>query len=86
MGFENKRSKALVAVGVDAILWTVWNVRNGACCRNIIHVESVSIMAKISHYIHFWAGLQRKELRDKHIVMAKTLLSVLNEVSHRSKG
>jgi hypothetical protein len=57
MGFENKRSKALVAVGVDAILWTVWNVRNGACFRNIIHVDHVSIMAKISHYIHFWAGL-----------------------------
>jgi hypothetical protein len=30
MCFKNKRSKALVTIGVAAILWTVWNVRNGA--------------------------------------------------------
>jgi hypothetical protein len=86
LNFKGKGSKALATVGVAAILWTIWNVRNGACFRNIIPVNPVSIVAKISHYIQFWAGMQRTKLRDKQREGAKTLLSVANDFFHRSNG
>jgi hypothetical protein len=63
-----------------------WHIRNGACFMNIIPVDPVSVIAKISRYIHHWAGLQKKELQDEQYMGAKTLLSVAKKIFRRSKG
>jgi hypothetical protein len=86
LNFKGCGAKNLMVVGVASVLWALWNARNVACFRNVFLVSPVSIISQISHYTHFWDGLQKTGFRDKQRAGANRFLVVANEMFYRSKG
>jgi hypothetical protein len=84
--FKDVSMRKLVAVGITALLWTLWKIRNKASFQNIFPVDLDIIMFSVSHMISTWAILQKKGLRSRQCAGARVLLDVASKVFNKSQG
>jgi hypothetical protein len=56
-----KKDKHMVSVGIAAILWAIWKMRNNACFRKIRPNDSLVVTNQIGRLILDWANLQVKD-------------------------
>ena len=77
----NKRKKGLIVVRVDAVLWSIWNVRNEICFENKEIHDPIFLIHRVPHMITSWAILQLKQENiEKLIWGAKLLERVTSEI------
>ena len=55
-----KRRKGLIIVGIDAVLWAIWKVRNEICFENKTIHDPFVLMHRVTQLINSWAILQLK--------------------------
>ena len=80
MGCSDKRIRRLVIVGVVAIVWSVWRVRNTACFHLKWPLELVSVMYDVCRCIGLWSKLQKEADQEALVRGAKTFERVAMEV------
>ena len=61
-GIEKKELK-LIRVGVCAVLWAMWNVRNDFVFNKPKKPSFLQVIPLTTHWIHSWSYLQPVELR-----------------------
>ena len=76
-----KKKRNLVAVGVAAVIWSIWKARNLACFQNKWPDEPHSVIFQVCYWIQHWSSLQVKQKgKDKLMFCAKLLEKVAREV------
>jgi hypothetical protein len=58
-----KDNKAHIRVGVCAILWAMWNVRNDFVFNEKLNPSFMQVILLAMHWIHMWSYLWREECR-----------------------
>ena len=82
--------RSYMAVGITAVMWAIWRARNTACFDGVIPQDPTVILFvilfQVGHYLSFWPGLQKAELRKTQVNGAKLLVLVATEIFHRRQG
>jgi hypothetical protein len=55
------KKKKILAVGITAVIWSIWKTRNLACFEKKWPDEPYVVILKICYYINCWSLLQVKE-------------------------
>ncbi len=78
----DKHSKQLVMVGVAAVLWAIWKLRNKACFdKKIWPNDPIELIYLTCRFIENWAILQKSEARQRILMLgAKLARQVAGEV------
>jgi hypothetical protein len=58
-----KNDKAHIRVGVCALLWAIWNVRNDFIFNKSSFPSFLQVIPLATHWIHTWSFLQPEEAR-----------------------
>jgi hypothetical protein len=59
----NKNDKVQIHVGVCALLWAIWNVRNDYIFNNAKSSSFMQVISMATHWIRMWSYLQPMEKR-----------------------
>ena len=62
-----KKLKAQIRVGVCALLWAIWNVRNDYIFNRAQYLSFLQVVPLATHWIRMWSYLQPTE---KRVVLA----------------
>ena len=68
--------RPVVAVGVAAMIWTVWKTRNAAAFDKIFPNDNFSIVCKISYWMTRWLCLQTASVRQPQVIAVNLLFKV----------
>ena len=60
----SKKEKGQIRVGVCALLWALWNVRNDYIFNRAKHTSFMQVIPLATHWIRTWSYLQSTEKRD----------------------
>ena len=60
----SKKEKVLIRVGVCALLWAMWNIRNDYIFNNAKSSSFMQVIPMATHWIHMWSYLQPMEKRE----------------------
>jgi hypothetical protein len=82
----SSKVRNLVAVGISAVVWTLWNTRNAVCFEHVYPSNPVVVLHKVAGLINKWTRLQRPNARLAHLSVARLLVKVVSEIFNRSKG
>lgn len=78
------KMRGLMAVGVAAAIRAIWKCRNNACFRGIYPYDPSTVITQVSHWLEYWAGLQKQGVRESHKPEeARLLLQVAGEMYSR---
>jgi hypothetical protein len=58
-----KKDKEHIRVGVCALLWAIWNVRNDFTFNKRSYPSFLQVIPLVTHWIHMWSYLQPEEQR-----------------------
>jgi hypothetical protein len=58
-----KKDKGHIRVGVRALLWAIWNVRNDFVFNKKSFPSFMQVIPMATHWIHMWSYLQSPEER-----------------------
>lgn len=76
-----KGMKTLMVVGVAAIFWAIWKVRNTACFENKLPNDPIDVVFLTCHWIESWVVMQKLEAnREKLLLGARLTRQVANEI------
>jgi hypothetical protein len=59
----DKKSKTHIRVGVCALLWAIWNVRNDCIFNKTKFPSFLQVIPMATHWIHMWSYLRPEEER-----------------------
>ena len=60
----DKRSKAKIRIGVSALCWTIWRVRNDIIFNQKNNFNFLQVIHMAAHWVQSWALLLPQEQRD----------------------
>ena len=80
------KERFVVSSGVAALIWAIWKTRNDACFNGVFPQDPVNVIFLVSHFVSYWAGLQRTDLRKMQRKGARLLLLVAAEFFHQRRG
>ena len=63
LGGVSKKDKVPIRVGVCALLWAMWNIRNDYIFNNAKHCSFLQVIPMATHWIRMWSYLQSTEKR-----------------------
>ena len=52
-----------IRVGVSAVLWTIWNIRNDLVFNKHKYIYFLQVIPLVTHWIHMWSYLQPEDKR-----------------------
>jgi hypothetical protein len=58
-----KKNKGHIRVGVCALLWAIWNVRNNFIFNKKSFPSFLQVIPLVTHWIHMWSYLQPEDAR-----------------------
>jgi hypothetical protein len=63
----NKKLMYKILVGASALRWAIWLTRNDMISKNTRPVTPMQVIFRGSHWIRFWALLQKEDVQP-HII------------------
>ena len=69
----NKKFMYKILIGASALCWTIWLSRNGMVFNNFRAVTPLQVIFRGTHWIRFWALLQKEDDRP-HVFMGCRVL------------
>jgi hypothetical protein len=78
--------RTVVAVGVSALIWSIWKTRNAVVFDRDKILDPGSVVHKISYWFAHWARLQKPNVRRHQIIAAQLLTKVALEAFSMRNG
>jgi hypothetical protein len=78
-----KTEKINIRVGVCAILWTIWHVRNDFIFNKTKFPSFLQVIPLATHWIHMWSFLQAAEQRQDMDIGWNHLATVARDIYSR---
>ena len=80
-----KKELKLIRVGVYAVLWAMWNVRNDFVFNKLNNSSFLQVIPMITHWIRSWSCLQPVEQRHTMESGCIRLESVVKDFYNRAE-
>lgn len=81
-GVQNKE-KARIRVGVCALLWAIWHVRNNFIFNKMSFPSFLQVIPIAIHWIHMWSYLQSPDERHAMDIGCNRLATVAQDMYNR---
>jgi hypothetical protein len=87
--FENwlkgipKKELIQIRVGVCAVIWTMWNIRNDFICNKPKKSSFLQVIPMVTHWIRMWSYLQQEEERVEMASGCNRLETVARDLFNR---
>jgi hypothetical protein len=78
-----KKDKVHIRVGVCALLWAIWNVRNDYIFNRKSFPSFLQVVPLATHWIHMWSYLQPAEERQAMDIGCNRLATVARDFNNR---
>ena len=76
----DRQSKAFIRIGVSALCWSIWRVRNDIFFNKKISFHFLQVINMVSHWVQLWALLSPEGLRDAMASRCTRLLMVTQDI------
>jgi hypothetical protein len=79
----SKSEKVNIRVGVCALIWTIWHVRNEFIFNESKFLSFLQVIPLATHWIHMWSFLRPVEQRQDMDIGSKHLATVVGDIYSR---
>ena len=78
-----KKDRVHIRVGVRALVWAIWNVRNDCIFNRKSFPSFLQVIPLAIHWIHMWSYIQPKEERHRMNTRCNRLATVARDLYSR---
>lgn len=76
-----KTENQLMMVGVSAVFWTIWKIRNTACYENTRIDKPIVVIHMVIHWLSSWSIMQTKQVNKEALMWGTKMFELIaNEV------